>query len=325
MKCQQRMEQRLKTGSTDMGICSISFRPETVEEQVYWLKGKEVWAAFGDGGNRFWNAFGLGNPATDKELTITVELNPPKSGINRRMAGAFAKDPLSGPSYLVHRGNMGGGKPGIGKYGFLAECPQLPVNLYDEGQGESPAIVVGMLDDPSFAISVTDFVKSVDTIKKKLSGESEAPPGMPVLPKHSPEFEGPQKPYKIDAVIQARRTHGEVVNALVNRINPYGTCSNVKTPDGNRPDILFAFQDKRRGSALFEVKTDTSPASIYTAIGQLKYYSQLYKPHPRHLVAVFPHSLTADRRHRLEAIGLEVVTFEKAGKALKFKGLQVLL
>lgn len=324
-KCQQRLEKNLKTGSQKMGIRGITFRPSVRKEEIYWLKGREVWAAFAEGGNRFWNPFGVGDPSAGKDLLITVEINPPYRGIDRRVGGAFARDPLSGSIYLVHRGNMGGGRTGVGKNTFFAEYPEPPVSIYDEGLGESPAVMVGMLDDPGLSESVTKFVNTVERIKQKLSGGQGPEPVTSPLPKFAPEFEGLRKPYRTDAVIHSISNHGEVVNALVAQISPYGTCSNVKTADGNRPDILFAFKDRRRGSALFEVKTDTCPSSIYTGIGQLQYYAQLYKPNPKHLVAVFPDSLEPDRKRRLELIGIQVATFQKNGKGIQFRGLQPLL
>ena len=325
-KCHERFVEQLKDGAESIGIRGISFRQEKgsgkTEETVYWLTGKEVWAAFGRGHNRFWNPFGLGDPSKNQNLDITVEINPPYQGIDRRTAGAFAKDPTTGLVCLVHRGNMGGGKKGVGKNSFLAEYTNPLVTVFDEGHGQSPAVLVGMLDDPGFVAGVTDFVKTVDDIKGRLSEEPHPLPGGPVLDKNTPEFEGLRKPYTIKKQIQAEHLHGEVRNALAVEVGHYGTCSNTKTPDGNRPDILLTFEDLKRGSALFEVKTDVTPGSIYTAIGQLLYYARLYKPNPGLLVGVFPDDIKLVVRNRIESIGLEVMTFKRAGKSIQFEGLK---
>jgi hypothetical protein len=56
---------------------------------------------------RFWNSFGVADPNQPSSLSITVEINPPHEGENRRTAGIFLRDEL-GRLYVGHTGRLGG-------------------------------------------------------------------------------------------------------------------------------------------------------------------------------------------------------------------------
>ena len=55
-----------------------------------------------------------------KSLQITVEVNPPLEGLDRKMGGAVTREASSVRHYLVHRGRIGGGQKGIGAELFCA-------------------------------------------------------------------------------------------------------------------------------------------------------------------------------------------------------------
>ena len=65
---------------------------------VYWLPDVGIWAVLEPfprankkgPSRRFWNCFGIGNPAEQHTLTITVEINPPHEGILIAIARAFS-------------------------------------------------------------------------------------------------------------------------------------------------------------------------------------------------------------------------------------------
>ena len=324
-ECQRRFEQNLKVGARDIGTCTITFRPDTRDEEVYWLRGRKVWASFAEGENRYWNPFGTEDPSKGKNLGITIEINSPFDGIDRRIGGAFAKDPVSGRTYVIHRGVMGGGKAGIGKTSFFGEYQEGKIATLDEGKGESTVALIGELGSRGFPESVTAFVKEVERVKNVLMAPPTQPLiGAPPAPRFTPEFEGLRK-YETHSIIKARTNHGRVVRNLREKLIKWGTTSNIPTADGNKPDIHFINNDRRRGDVLFEVKTDTSPSSVYGAIGQLMYYAQLYDPKPGTLVAVFPDDLEEQRRRRLRAIGIKVVTYILSQDVVTFHGIDKII
>ena len=64
---------------------------------------------------------GVTEPKVGKNNSLCAEINFPFEGINRNIAGAFAREGDNGSTYILHRGIIGGGKPGIGKTYFLGK------------------------------------------------------------------------------------------------------------------------------------------------------------------------------------------------------------
>lgn len=119
---------------------------------------------------RHWNAFGL---ATQLNLNasnpIVVEINIPFEGLHRRVGGIFALDTSSKKLLLLHRGNVGGGRKGIGKKSFLKWHGQKPVKVHYNGiDGLDEAIFVAVLEEPNMANQVANFVNAVAQFKKKV-------------------------------------------------------------------------------------------------------------------------------------------------------------
>ena len=54
---------------------------------------------------------------------ITVEVNFALQGTDRSVAGLFALDEKTDNTILLHRGNIGGGRTGIGKTAFMSWYP----------------------------------------------------------------------------------------------------------------------------------------------------------------------------------------------------------
>jgi hypothetical protein len=80
---------------------------------VYWQAKLGVWAVLEPAPpsikegvrHRFWNCFGIENPVERQMLKITVEINPPHEGENRRVAGMFTRD-NEDRIYLAHTGRQ---------------------------------------------------------------------------------------------------------------------------------------------------------------------------------------------------------------------------
>ena len=72
--------------------------------------------------NRYWCCFGVEDPTAYDNLTITCEINPPKSGLDLRTAGMFAVAG-GGHVYFTHSGNRRrptGDRPNISSWSTSA-------------------------------------------------------------------------------------------------------------------------------------------------------------------------------------------------------------
>ena len=99
-------------------------------------------------------------------LSITVEINPAKSGIDRRCAGAFLRDD-SGDILLAHNGRVGGGRPGIGMKAFRDFCSSKSWKevRYPGGKWFS-MWVLGRIGDEDVEMNIGDFVDEVARFKE---------------------------------------------------------------------------------------------------------------------------------------------------------------
>ena len=78
---------------------------------IWWDTNREDKHGCEPNSNRYWNCFGIGEPQWKKSNNIIVELNFPKSGIDRRIAGAMVKD-RQNHLYLAHSGKINTSKGG---------------------------------------------------------------------------------------------------------------------------------------------------------------------------------------------------------------------
>jgi len=147
-------------------LVTIGYQSGNTDAEVMWLPGLGIWAFFGDPphekspGERYWNAFGMGQP--HGMVPITCEINPPKRGINRQAAGAFARD-RGGATYVVHRGifNARGRIPKADlRRNF--NWTWLTVN---DGDRTTEVMPIGALGSSDFPRQLRDFIREVARFK----------------------------------------------------------------------------------------------------------------------------------------------------------------
>ncbi len=136
---------------------------------IHWSPPLKMWALFKKLDNRYWNAFGISRPDPARSLQITVEVNPPLEGVDRKMGGAFARDPHTGDIYLVHRGRIGGGQKGIGPDLFWKRFRGGVKMREPDREEPSRVVVVGRVGSPEFPRDVAGFVHEVGRIKAAAS------------------------------------------------------------------------------------------------------------------------------------------------------------
>jgi len=168
--------------------------------------------------NRYWCAYGLGDPATGPG-NIVVEVNPPTSGIDRRCAGAFVRDD-DGVVHLAHNGRIGGGRFGIGKAAFWEHYQGQPATVRWGTRGDvSQMVVIGRVDSPELLPALAAFVREVDRIKRVVVGVERrtAPAGGP----------GPARVAEVPP-----RTSGGDVRAITDALLALGKKLDAERPEG---------------------------------------------------------------------------------------------
>lgn len=161
-KAQTVFENRVNKVASRSGLITLGYQGGGSEAMAYQVAPLNFWVAIADSGNRYWNALGIGNPFKDGS-TIIAEINPPKTGIDRNIAGVFIED-KKGTIYLAHRGKIGGGRKGIGKEAFL-DWYKEPLDLVFDEDRHVMLIVIGALDDEKLIESLATFTKSVSVFK----------------------------------------------------------------------------------------------------------------------------------------------------------------
>ncbi|MEP0814857.1 MAG: hypothetical protein HRF49_09375 [bacterium] len=141
---------------------------------VAWHPDQKFWSFFDAHRceNRFWCCFGIDNPKHKFDLDISCEINIPFKGINRRIAGVFAKTTF-GNIALLHSGKLGGGRAGIGREAFLdyyEDAVLVDVNWPDGVF--SDLIFVGELQSEEFLAKLCRFVAKAAKFKDWAVGKS---------------------------------------------------------------------------------------------------------------------------------------------------------
>jgi hypothetical protein len=286
--------------------------------RVYWAEDLGIWLGCDViEKSRYWNAFGTRNPKQNKMVPICCEINFPLSGINRQISGAVAADER-GRLFLVHRGQIGGGRKGIGAALFWKHFDGKPSIVVD-GDRETELVVVGSIESPRLLRQIQFFVREVERIKALArAADGPASPdddhGESIeIQDIGEEFEG-TKTYTVTRKIDAACDHAIIVNRLRQRLRKEGYSTGK-----DRFRDLYVHRNGRITS-LFEVKPDTSTTSIYTAVGQLMIYSVVQKTQPK-LVFVVPDELTVQTRNKLRKIGIDVLGYRWAKGEPDFPGL----
>jgi hypothetical protein len=297
---------------------------------VSYLGKEDLWSSYLFLKNRHWNAFGEGkifDLSLSKAPAPALEINPPRVRIDRGIGGAFATDDR-GRIYLIHRGKVGGGTPGVGKTNFLnwytglLEGPNGEVNLNGgslltvaDGDRSTPVIVVGQLDGPRFIDSLATLVrcsaefralmKAGELRATKVGSENDRDLGT--------EETTNRRGYKVNRLVQANCDHALVVNSLLASLRSDGF-------DARRTRMIDIYIRGKDGGMthLFEVKAACDTGSLYAALGQLEWHGRNMA---KRLIAVLPVETSTSHRNRFSSLGIRVVTYAWKGNVPACQGL----
>jgi len=272
---------------------------------------------------RYWCPYGVENPNEKSMVNITVEINMPYKGCDRRVAGVFVYD-SNKDIYLTHSGKIGGGRKGVGKEAFWAyyRGRQQIITIVWPDRIETEAICIGKLGEKNLPRQIAHFVKEVGRFKEhvvsnKTKGWKETEPLDD--PTFAPEFTGKRKFYKSKEPIESICDHGRIVSALNDELESRG----LKTANDRSRD-LYIYNIKKNMDILFEIKTELSSSSIYSSIGQLMYNGASQELAPKR-VLVIPGVLDKKTRTILNRLEIEVMEYRWEGNEPKFQNIDPII
>jgi hypothetical protein len=247
-------------------------------------------------------------------VPICCEINFPLAGINRQISGAVAENERGG-LFLVHRGQIGGGRKGIGAELFWKHYEGEPSVVID-GDRETELVVVGSLQSPRFLRQIQCFVREIERIKALAHSEDEqhTEEGNQIEIRDIGEEFLTRMRYSFTRTVDPTCDHAIIVNGLRRELRKRGySIGKDQLRD------LYVHR-KSHITSLFEVKPDTSTTSIYSAVGQLLLYSVVLPIRPK-LIFVAPEELSVETQGNLKKIGIEVLTFRWVSSEPEFPGL----
>lgn len=295
--------------------CWIGYLGGSFQDTVLYSKKLDIWSCSFEEKGKYVNLFGIGKPLEGRMNSITGQINFPFANINRRVAGAFAIE--NDKNILVlHRGKIGGGKPGIGKNLVLDKFRGDFVTATD-GDYETKFCLVGELDSILLPKQIATFIKEIARIKLIEEGKTEFAFDELVNYQYTAEHFG-QSVIDKKGKITITRTHGIVLGALVQEIQSMG---HVVANNGN---LDLFIHHKGRIKTIFELKTSSSTQSLYSAVGQLLIYSIPIK-NKVDLIMVLPEKLKSNVETRLAEYGIKPLYYSWESREPVFFGLSKLL
>ena len=111
--------------------------------------------------NAYKNIFGITLLSKPKPNPITIQINIPKSGLDRRHQGALAKD-NDGNVYLIHRGKLGNHRKSVINEQYFDDfCASMK-----DGPKMSRIFIIGRLYSDSFIDDLAKFIYAINDFKQ---------------------------------------------------------------------------------------------------------------------------------------------------------------
>lgn len=286
--------------------------PTVISNGIFWY-----WAGQSDEPDknpRYLNWFG--ELDGDGSQNITVETNMPISGIDRRIAGGFARDSSTQKIYLTHSGKIGGGHTGVGKDAFLSWLNPRQHEVKDSDGKIRQHILLMPIEGMHASRSLVWYLENVVQFKHRVRNnpdfriepKTSADPFGDYFDEASGKISGTRKS-EIDYVSR----HGEVVSALKSARESINLDEGRIVKD-QYIDLGVAVGKKL--IELYEVKTSCDPQCIYTAVGQLEIHGTrdtLQKV----LVVPGGQDFSPKLKKRLSELSIKTLRFE-LGATVKF-------
>jgi hypothetical protein len=311
------LERQLCKGARELRR-TVGFRGGNVRGPVYWHEDERFWHLMDDSEtDRFWCCYGAEDPTSTNSLNITVEINPPRESFNRRLRGAFVKEP-GGQVFLAHSGGVGGGRKGIGRSAFLpfyGGKNRITV-LWPDG-GRSEMILVGALGSRSLRQQVGAFVHEVHRFKAQVD-VGKAPTSSlsrTADDAFDPEFERRRGGYAPRSAVESACNGGLIVGCLREALERIGL-----TALKDRHRDLYVSDRSGRVKYLFAVSTGMTAADLYAGVGRLMIHGSRQADPPLQ-VLVLPRGVNPTVKPLLKRLGIRLVEYTWEGREPSFEGI----
>ena len=274
----------------------LTWRGGELRTTIHWARDDAFWWAFEPRRARDALLLGHAPDPPSKRESITCEINLPRAGADRKVAGIIAADD-SGALYLAHSGRMGGARPGQRKSGFrdfLADGVWRPIT-WPDGE-ETDALVIAPLDSPRLTRLLGQFVDAVRRFKA----------GDPPLARTSLCVE-PALSDSARVACDRRLVDGSLHEELAKR-GLFGGGRDLFSLRGERPQPLFA------------LVADGQPEELAMAVGSLSLASARGGADVRPIL-IAPAALADRDDMALQSLPFACVRFRWRGARAVFDGL----
>ncbi|MEF9672545.1 hypothetical protein QNM99_10600 [Pseudomonas sp. PCH446] len=219
----------------------------------------------------------------------------------------------------MHDGGVGGGRPGIGQENFLRWSSKRPAPVLTSKGTYRFGIIVSEIDGASLSSNVSSFVQSVIDFKAAVVAEDpsaidESEDGFSYKD-YFREFSGKKKGVRKKEFEYITR-HGDIVHALSNWVLQSREDFGLRVIKNAYIDL--GVQDKGcRLIELYEVKTNTSRQTLYTAIGQLLVHENQAGMDVKKVIVIPKGEVVSnDILGALKALSIDIIVFELRGQAV---------
>lgn len=280
------------------------------------LLDHDIWAAFETlyTHKRYWTEFGLISHLSKGQRT--VQMNCPLEGERPDLTGLIAQE--NGRRWLCH-------------WGYLNADPKITNPKFDEAfdlvekQRETVAFSggrsrkyyrVGCIDSANCIDDLAEYVLACGRVREYWKSASTARPlqrtNRSLFERKLPRRYSvpPRDPLEINS------RHDAVVNALAEALSILGCDPSDERNMRRGPDLFFG--DEKSVVALFEVKTQVEPYSIYTGIGQLFFYGSLLQSPSLSVLVIPDKRLSEVDAAVLPKLGIKVLRYADNGKEVRF-------
>ncbi len=138
------------------------------DAEIIWRKNEKFWAFFRDLPTRYWCAFGTKMGLPSEALNISVEINPPRCGVNRFVYGQIVRDEAA-HYHLAHKGGLGGGRGGtvtIEDFWQLFRNPERQFVTWKEDGRQAKIHIIGKIGSPKLPHKLGHFIHEADRIRQ---------------------------------------------------------------------------------------------------------------------------------------------------------------
>jgi len=289
----------------------------STEAKVLWSGRLGIWLHSGKTQEgRHWNAFGIGKPKKNANISITCEINFPAGGIDRRIGGALARD-RNGRIFVVHRGRIGGGRKGVGK-SLFADHYRGVWEVMEDGDEETTVALIGALNSPRLARQVAQYIHKIDAIKEAASHRSSQLEMKFETITFRETLVG-ERYCELEKDKEAECDQGLVVKDLADCLRR----RRMKVGNDGLHDLFIA-NDNGEMIAIFKVKTTSAPLGLHAGASQLLLNSLRCASPPRQIL-VIPEKPDAALEEKLKKLGIHILPYTWSKDQAQFPGLQALL